>query len=310
MRGLANAGRHDVDVDDEEPARVDRADDGFDQRLAVTVGDGVHRVLHPVGTLLVDALELHRVQRRLVVVAGPDVVDCALAVDEELVDVRRGPADMTVAGPHVTLLVAAETHHAASGPPDISGRQREVHQRSVGAVVVVAPDQALLVGEHGPPARSIAFGFGDPPCRCLDVLDREPGNLRRLFKARPVALHCIVVGRERRRLAAGRGLARQHLRLVAARLGLGRRGVGVNEVPVLQPWSAMWVRSAFISTMSVPGFTGRWSTFSGPASISQALTLTVRRGSTRTMRAGGAPRPATPHASSPSRCRAGSGSSG
>ena len=130
-------------------------------RVAVAVGDARHGVLHHVGALLVDALELEGVQRRLVVVAGPDVVDAALALDQQLVDIGRRPADMGVGRPDIAFLVAAHAHAAAARPADIAGRQRDVHQRAVGAVVVVAPDQALLVGEHGPPALAV-LGLGDP----------------------------------------------------------------------------------------------------------------------------------------------------
>jgi hypothetical protein len=39
VRGLADRGRHDVDLDDEEPAIVDRRDDRADQCLTVAIGD-------------------------------------------------------------------------------------------------------------------------------------------------------------------------------------------------------------------------------------------------------------------------------
>ena len=59
VAGLPDLGRHDVDVDREQPALADGAHDRIDRRLPVAVGDAVHGVLHQVGAPLVDALELH-----------------------------------------------------------------------------------------------------------------------------------------------------------------------------------------------------------------------------------------------------------
>ncbi len=50
--------------------------------------------------------------------------------------------------------MAAHAHAAAARSADVSRRERHVHERAVGAVVVVAPDQTLLVGEHRPPPRA------------------------------------------------------------------------------------------------------------------------------------------------------------
>ena len=70
----------------------------FDHRLAVAVGHRRHGVLHQVGALLVGLLELEGVERGLVVVAGPDVVHAALALDQKLVDIGRRPSDMGIRG--------------------------------------------------------------------------------------------------------------------------------------------------------------------------------------------------------------------
>ena len=99
VAGLADLGRHDVDVDREQSALLDRADDGIDHRGAVAVRHGGHGVLHHVGALLVGLLELQRVERGLVVVAAPDVVHAALALDQQLVDVGGRPPDMGIGGP-------------------------------------------------------------------------------------------------------------------------------------------------------------------------------------------------------------------
>ena len=57
MRGLADLAVDDVDVDREQAARLDRADDGIDQFFARGTGAGVHRLLHHVGAAVVFALE-------------------------------------------------------------------------------------------------------------------------------------------------------------------------------------------------------------------------------------------------------------
>lgn len=56
----------------------------------------------------------------------------------------------------------AETNAAAARAPDIAGRKRHVHDRAVGAVVVVAPDQPLLVREHRASSGAALLGHGDP----------------------------------------------------------------------------------------------------------------------------------------------------
>src|SRR5690606_39132435 len=99
---------------------------------------------------------------RLVVIAAPDVVDTALALDQQPVHIWRGLADMAVARAHVAFLVSAEPDHAAARPADIASGKREVHQSAVGPVVVVAPDQPLLVSEHGAASCTVAFGLSDP----------------------------------------------------------------------------------------------------------------------------------------------------
>jgi hypothetical protein len=60
-----------------------------------------------------------------------------------------------------------------------------------------------------------------------------------------------------------------------------------------QPWSAMYVNRALKRARSVPELIARCSTFSFPAAASQAFTVTVRRGSTITMRPGACGSPAS-----------------
>ena len=197
---LPDLGRDDVDVDGEQPALADRVHDRRDHPGTVAPRHGGHGVLHHVGPLLVGLLELQGVQRRLVVVAAPDVVHAALAVDQELVDVGRGPADMGVGRAGIALLMPAEADAAAAGTPDVARGERHVHQRTVGAVVVVAPDQALLVGEHRAAPRSACLRLGDPFRRLADLVDGQAGDPRRLLEARLVAGDRLVeVLRSRRR---------------------------------------------------------------------------------------------------------------
>ncbi len=133
----------------------------FTKAVAVAIRHGVHRILHDVGALLVDHVELVGVQRGLVVIAGPDVMNAALALDQQLVDIGGGPADMGIGGTHIAFLVAAHAHAAAAIATDIAGGERDVHERGIGAIVVVAPDQAFLVGEHGASTLAV-LGLGDP----------------------------------------------------------------------------------------------------------------------------------------------------
>ena len=94
--------------------------------------------------------------------------------------------------------MAAHAHAAAARPADIAGRERDVHQRAVGAVVVVAPDQALLVGRTscGVARRPAWAARSIRPIG--DLIDREPGDLRRLLERR-------LVGGERLVEVLGRG---------------------------------------------------------------------------------------------------------
>src|SRR5258706_1113548 len=94
--------RNDINVYGEKTALLDGGDNRCHHRVPVAIRYGVHRVFHDVGSLLVDALEFHRIQRRLVVIAAPNVMDRALALNEELVDIGSRPADMGVRRPRFT----------------------------------------------------------------------------------------------------------------------------------------------------------------------------------------------------------------
>ncbi len=83
------------------------------------------------------------VERRLVVVAAPDVVNSALATYQKLVYISGRPADMSIRWANITLLVTAETNYTATWSANIARGQRNVHHGAVGAIIVITPDQAF-----------------------------------------------------------------------------------------------------------------------------------------------------------------------
>ena len=194
VTGLADLGRHDVDVDGEQTALLDGVHDRLDHGVAVAVGRRHHGVLHHVGALLVVLLELEGVERRLVVVACPDVMHAALAFHQELVDVGGRTADMRVGRTRIAFLMSAHPDAAAARPADIAGGERDVHQRTVGAIVVVAPDEPLLVGEHRAPTRVARLRLSDPFGGLADLIDRQTRDLGCVLEAGLVGrLHLIEV---------------------------------------------------------------------------------------------------------------------
>ena len=120
----------------------------------------------------------------------------ALAFDQQLVDVGRRPADMRVGRTRIAFLMAAHADATAARPADIAGRERDIHQRAVGAVVVVAPDQALFVGEHGPPTRIARLGLRDPFGGFADLVGSKARDCGGVFQRDLVGrLHLVEVGR-------------------------------------------------------------------------------------------------------------------
>ena len=133
-------------------------------------------------------------------IASPDVMHAAFALDQELVDIGRGPSDMRVRRARIAFLMAAHANAAAAGTPDVAGRERHVHERAVGAIVVVAPDQALLIGKHGAAPRIAGLGLRDPFSRLADLVGGQTGDLGRVIQAGLVGrLHLIEVGWLKRR---------------------------------------------------------------------------------------------------------------
>ena len=86
---------------------------------------------------------------------------------------------MGVGGAVVALLMPTQTADPAAFTADVAGRKPDVHQGADGAVVVVAPDDALLVGRHRLAAAAVVLGLGDPFRRLgqiglADTADRGP----------------------------------------------------------------------------------------------------------------------------------------
>ena len=162
MAGLPGLCRHNIDINGEQATFLDGRHDGFRHAVAVTIRHRRHCVLHQIGAFLVGLFELQRIERGLIVVATPDVVDAAFSANQELVDISRGTPHMSVGGPRIAFLMATHSHTASARPADVASRQRDIHQRSVGAVIIVSPDQPLLVGEHGAAARASLLRLGDP----------------------------------------------------------------------------------------------------------------------------------------------------
>ncbi len=125
-------------------------------------------------------------------IASPDVMHAAFALDQELVDIGRGPSDMRVRWARIAFLMAAHAHAAAAGTPDVAGGQRHVHKRAVGAVVVVAPDEALLIGKHGSPACIAFLRLGNPFRRLADLVGGEAGDAGRFVEADIVGRACLI----------------------------------------------------------------------------------------------------------------------
>ena len=88
--------------------------------------------------------------------------------------------------------MTAHANATAAGTADIARRQRDIHQGAVGTVVVVAPDQALLVGEHRAVARAAVLWFPDPLRGGSNLIDREPGDFGGVFERRLVRRHRLV----------------------------------------------------------------------------------------------------------------------
>ena len=121
MRRLADLAVDDVDIDDKQTPGLDCPDNRLHQLSSCCTGTGVHGILHHVCSAVVFTFEGGGVERRLVVIVGPDVMHLAKASDEQLVDVGRRPAHMRVRGPHIAFLVATQTADAATFAADVAG---------------------------------------------------------------------------------------------------------------------------------------------------------------------------------------------
>src|SRR5258706_13992276 len=81
---------------------------------------------------------------------------------------------------------------AAAGTPDVAGRQRHVHKGAVGAVVVVAPDEALLIGKLGAPAWMAFLRLGNPFRGLADLVGGGAGDAGRLGEADINGRACLI----------------------------------------------------------------------------------------------------------------------
>ena len=117
---------------------------------------------------------LFGVQRGLEWIAGPGRVHHPLALNDRLVDVDLAVAGIGRTG--VALLVAAHAHDASPAPADIARGQHHVDQRRLDQVVVVAPDDALLIGVHRARAVSGCLGLVGPFGRLPQLGHRNAGD--------------------------------------------------------------------------------------------------------------------------------------
>ena len=188
VAGLTDLRRNNVHIDGEQSASADGSNYCIDEGLAISVRNSRHRILHHIGSLLVGSLEVQRVERGLIVVAGPDVVDAALSFDEKLVDIRGRLAYVCVGRARIPFLMPAHPDAATARTSDISRGECNVHESAVRSVVVVTPDKALLVGEHRTASGTTLFRLGDPFCRFSDLVDRKPCDPCCVFE------RCLVCG--------------------------------------------------------------------------------------------------------------------
>src|SRR5258708_9993086 len=99
---------------------------------------------------------------------------------------------------------------AAAGTPDIAGGQCHIHKRAVGAVVVVAPDEVLLIRKLGTPARIALLRLGNPLRRLAELVGGEAGDPRRFVETDSVGRARLieVLGRSVDEGLVGRAFAR------------------------------------------------------------------------------------------------------
>src|SRR5262249_8507693 len=162
MARLADLCRNDVHIDSKQAAFLYRVHDGLHHLWPVAIGHRRHGILHQICAFLVGFLELECIQRRLVMITSPDVVDPAFALDEQLVHIGSRTPDKGIRRPRITLLMTPHPHTSATRTPDVSSSERDVHKSAVGAVIVVTPNQALLIGEHGASSRPALLWLSDP----------------------------------------------------------------------------------------------------------------------------------------------------
>ena len=192
MGVLADLTVDDVHIHHEEATGIDRRHNCIDHLFPGSARGHVDRILDHVGPALVHALVFGCVQRRLVVVASPDVVHAAQTPDQELVDIFRRSSNMAFGRAEISLLVTAKSAGTTTFAANVTGCQRDVHQRADRAVIVVAPDDALLVAGHAFAAAAVIMRLGNPFGRLLDVGGLNATDFRCLGQRSPACLHRVV----------------------------------------------------------------------------------------------------------------------
>src|SRR3954454_16769701 len=90
MTRLTNLGGNDVDVYGEQAALLYRVRNGRNHGRSVTPWNAGHGISHHVSAFFIGLFELEGVQRRLVVIAAPDVMHATFAADQKLVNIGAG----------------------------------------------------------------------------------------------------------------------------------------------------------------------------------------------------------------------------
>mmetsp|Transcript_155 Transcript_155/g.494 ORF Transcript_155/g.494 Transcript_155/m.494 type:complete len:223 (-) Transcript_155:2372-3040(-) len=101
--------------------------------------------------------------------------------------------------------MAAKTAHTAPHTPNVAAGEAKVHQSANGAVIVVAPDDAFLIGNDGFETGTIVLGLGIPLRGFDDIGLRNAGDLSGIRCRNPDRVECCVKAAKGRRMRFGLG---------------------------------------------------------------------------------------------------------
>ena len=176
MGGFGKFGGIQVDHGDKQPTVFfDRLVDDLRHFLGTGAPDLAQRLFHDVAAAQDFVTVLLGIERGLEGVAGPDCEHLAVALNDFLVHVRRRTTTR-VRRATVALLVAAHPDHARAPTAHVMGSQHQVHQGRLDAVIVVTPDDALLVAVHGPGRVAGGLGLVGPFRRLDQLVLADAGN--------------------------------------------------------------------------------------------------------------------------------------